>query len=357
MSTLTILSALSIFSPHRSGTNNVVGVALAFSPSSTSPLFRPVGSMQGGSNTAANGVGNAARAGMVGDSIDGGSSCRKWKRRLPQMLSRFGSKLFMLDDNQRDTTDPSGASTRTKEVNGSEIKSRTSSTEDQATLQKLLRENTLLQSRLKLLQKQNDELIQLQRKSQQLQSSSQGEKDEFVGRKMREQRLILEDFEGEGIPMLDARGGIVDGWNKQKKRYTEPWDLDTDIEFEKQVGGGEDDYDELGLSPSAALSGEYEEADDDALCEYDSQTNKWTSSSDKALGIGECPVEPNLSFTDALKSRAYWLVGLLALQSCSGFILSRNEALLQDHPVIVYFLTMLVGAGGNAGNQASVRGE
>lgn len=158
--------------------------------------------MQGGSNTAANGVGNAARAGMVGDSIDGGSSCRKWKRRLPQMLSRFGSKLFMLDDNQRDTTDPSGASTRTKEVNGSEIKSRTSSTEDQATLQKLLRENTLLQSRLKLLQKQNDELIQLQRKSQQLQSSSQGEKDEFVGRKMREQRLILEDFEGEGIPML-----------------------------------------------------------------------------------------------------------------------------------------------------------
>jgi hypothetical protein len=26
------------------------------------------------------------------------------------------------------------------------------------------------------------------------------------------------------------------------------------------------------------------------------------------------------------------------------------------HPVIIYFLTMLVGAGGNAGNQASVRG-
>ncbi len=54
-------------------------------------------------------------------------------------------------------------------------------------------------------------------------------------------------------------------------------------------------------------------------------------------------------------SRAKWLVGLLFFQSCSGFILSRNEILLQDHPVIIYFLTMLVGAGGNAGNQASVR--
>jgi len=68
-----------------------------------------------------------------------------------------------------------------------------------------------------------------------------------------------------------------------------------------------------------------------------------------------CPLEPNLSFAAALKDRAYWLVGLLAFQSCSGFILARNEALLQTHPVIIYFLTMLVGAGGNAGNQASVR--
>ena len=56
-----------------------------------------------------------------------------------------------------------------------------------------------------------------------------------------------------------------------------------------------------------------------------------------------------------MKSRAIWLVGLLAFQSCSGFILARNEALLQDHPALVYFLTMLVGAGGNAGNQSAVR--
>ena len=70
----------------------------------------------------------------------------------------------------------------------------------------------------------------------------------------------------------------------------------------------------------------------------------------------ECPVEPSVSFGEALRDRAYWLVGLLIMQSLSGIILSRNELLLANHPVIIYYLTMMVGAGGNAGNQASVRG-
>jgi Divalent cation transporter len=60
------------------------------------------------------------------------------------------------------------------------------------------------------------------------------------------------------------------------------------------------------------------------------------------------------SFGAALSDRAGWLVGLLVLQSLSSFIIARNEVLLQNHLVIVRFLTMLVGAGGNAGNQASV---
>ena len=38
----------------------------------------------------------------------------------------------------------------------------------------------------------------------------------------------------------------------------------------------------------------------------------------------------------------------------SSFILASFEKLLQRHSVIVFFLTMLVGAGGNAGNQAAV---
>jgi hypothetical protein len=61
-------------------------------------------------------------------------------------------------------------------------------------------------------------------------------------------------------------------------------------------------------------------------------------------------------FWAMVQDRAGWLVGLLILQSMSSFILARNERLLQEHVIIVRFLTMLVGAGGNAGNQASVRG-
>jgi hypothetical protein len=50
------------------------------------------------------------------------------------------------------------------------------------------------------------------------------------------------------------------------------------------------------------------------------------------LEDGACPLEPTVSFGQALRDRAYWLVGLLILQSLSGFILSRNEALIEDHP-------------------------
>lgn len=52
--------------------------------------------------------------------------------------------------------------------------------------------------------------------------------------------------------------------------------------------------------------------------------------------------------------RAGWLVALLMFQSTSSFILERFDPLLHRHPVVVYFLTMLVGAGGNAGGQSTV---
>lgn len=59
-------------------------------------------------------------------------------------------------------------------------------------------------------------------------------------------------------------------------------------------------------------------------------------------------------FCQRLRGRVSLLVGLLIFQSVSSFILSSYSELLQQHSVIVYFLTMLVGAGGNAGNQAAV---
>jgi hypothetical protein len=52
-----------------------------------------------------------------------------------------------------------------------------------------------------------------------------------------------------------------------------------------------------------------------------------------SLDENACPLEPTVSFGEAFRDRALWLVGLLALQSCSGFILARNEALLTNHPV------------------------
>jgi cation transporter-like permease len=67
------------------------------------------------------------------------------------------------------------------------------------------------------------------------------------------------------------------------------------------------------------------------------------------------PDETLEEFARGALSRGSWLVGLLAAQSLSGAVLQTNEAVIQRHPVIVFFLTMLVGAGGNAGNQAAVR--
>jgi hypothetical protein len=71
--------------------------------------------------------------------------------------------------------------------------------------------------------------------------------------------------------------------------------------------------------------------------------------------IFDCPLDNNQSFLHSLFDRGGWLCGLLVFQSCSSFILASNQELISAHPAIVFFLTMLVGAGGNAGNQAAVR--
>ena len=60
-------------------------------------------------------------------------------------------------------------------------------------------------------------------------------------------------------------------------------------------------------------------------------------------------------WTSSLRTRASWLLGLLVCQSASSFVLADNEQLLVNHPTVIFFMTMLVGAGGNAGNQAAVR--
>ena len=80
-----------------------------------------------------------------------------------------------------------------------------------------------------------------------------------------------------------------------------------------------------------------------------------TKEREPLLGLGafhEGGLPP--TFWQRWRKRSAVLIALLIFQSCSSFILSSYEVLLQRHSVIVFFLTMLVGAGGNAGNQAAV---
>jgi hypothetical protein len=116
-----------------------------------------------------------------------------------------------------------------------------------------------------------------------------------------------------------------------------------------------DDDDDPFPSKSANLEGDDDDNSDDD-CEQDGLLTRTRSSSNENNIIINNDDDQE-DFVTNLWDRAGWLVGLLVLQSMSSFILARNEALLQEHTIIVRFLTMLVGAGGNAGNQASVRGN
>ena len=75
---------------------------------------------------------------------------------------------------------------------------------------------------------------------------------------------------------------------------------------------------------------------------------------DRTEGLCEV-LDDGGGWTSSIRTRASWLLGLLVCQSFSSFILADNQQLLETHPTVIYFMTMLVGAGGNAGNQAAVR--
>jgi Mg/Co/Ni transporter MgtE len=78
-----------------------------------------------------------------------------------------------------------------------------------------------------------------------------------------------------------------------------------------------------------------------------------------ANGARRASVEAAPSQLDAIVSEAWsrgkWLLGLLILQSMSSIVLDSYQQLLKEHMVVTLFLTMLIGAGGNAGNQSAIR--
>jgi magnesium transporter len=51
--------------------------------------------------------------------------------------------------------------------------------------------------------------------------------------------------------------------------------------------------------------------------------------------------------------RSVWLISLMLFQSVSGMIMGTYNSLIQNHVIISFFLTMLIGTGGNAGNQSA----
>ena len=53
-------------------------------------------------------------------------------------------------------------------------------------------------------------------------------------------------------------------------------------------------------------------------------------------------------------ARGRWLLGLLVLQSTSSVVSGRYEESPRDNVIIALVLTVVVGAGGNAGNQSAI---
>ena len=131
---------------------------------------------------------------------------------------------------------------------------------------------TTMQSQMEALQKENQEL---RAKMQTLQQENE-QLQAKAKKAAKQQRIVLENFEGE----FSGKANVTDG---------------------------------MAL---ALLDGD----DMEEWCAAQANPNA-------------CPIEPTVSFGEALRDRAVWLVGLLMFQSASGIILAQNEALLEKHPV------------------------
>ena len=85
-----------------------------------------------------------------------------------------------------------------------------------------------------------------------------------------------------------------------------------------------------------------------------STSTETNDSIDDILEIDVSNSMPKTAIGEAYE-RGKWLVGLLVLQSSSSFVLDSYQDLIREHLVVTLFLTMLVGAGGNAGNQSAIK--
>lgn len=83
----------------------------------------------------------------------------------------------------------------------------------------------------------------------------------------------------------------------------------------------------------------------------------WGDTQRVKIGLGGGIVQYMLpaKVTREVKARGQWLLILMLFQSGSSFVLHHFETLVREHLVLTLFLTMLVGAGGNAGAQSAMQ--
>ena len=94
-------------------------------------------------------------------------------------------------------------------------------------------------------------------------------------------------------------------------------------------------------------------ADSDAFDLESAADASFLSPHAHATSSAEAPYG-HASILRVLRDRFGVLASLLVLQSLSSLVLQRYEQLLEHHIEITLFLTMVVGAGGNASNQSAV---
>lgn len=83
---------------------------------------------------------------------------------------------------------------------------------------------------------------------------------------------------------------------------------------------------------------------------------KQEGSEDVYRMFGLVPIEHSyfaIPFWKLIWTRGSWLCSLFVFQSFSSFILSSYQTMIDQYTIIAVFLTMLIGTGGNAGNQSA----
>jgi hypothetical protein len=188
-----------------------------------------------------------------------------------------------------------------RKVNGHQIIQEEEKTNDDmvSTLQVLVKENEVLKTSLRQAQIENARLYQA-----------------LNGRPL----IVLETFEGEGRqcpePQFDDDNDDSDNNTSTIRLKENLLDKQLMIQVESFVDTDTDDDNS-------------DVAEDDNDVDWITPMIISTTDFDKDT----CPVEPTISFGEALRDRSCWLVGLLVLQSLSGLILAQNQNLLSDHPV------------------------